>query len=327
MDGPWQICHKTADEYGRSANEAAKVMKWADPSIEVVACGSSFRNMPTFAEWERVVLEHCYDNIDYLSLHQYYSNKTGDFGAFLAESVGMDRYIKEVSATCDFVKAKLRKKKDIKLSFDEWNVWFHSIDADNRNERWQEAPRLLEDVYDMTDALVVGTLLNTLIRNADRVKVACLAQLVNAIAPIMTKNGGAAWRQTIYWPFLHASVFGRGISLGSIVKCDTYDASNHSDVPWLDLSAVLNQETGDISVFCVNRNPKQVIDLKLDLRGVNGTRFIEHISLCHNDLSAVNSENAPDNVAPVILPGSDVSRGAWSGQLPAASWNVLRFRR
>jgi alpha-L-arabinofuranosidase len=326
MDGPWQICHKTADEYGRAANEAAKVMKWADPTIELVACGSSHRNMPTYAEWERVVLEHTYENIDYLSLHQYYGNHSNDFGAFLAESVGMERFIKEIVSTCDFVKAKLRGKKDIMLSFDEWNVWFHSNAASNAAERWQVAPPILEDAYDMTDALVVGTMLNTLIRNAGRVKVACLAQLVNVIAPIMTRNGGPAWRQTIYWPYLHASLFGRGLSLGSIVESATYDASNHAEVPWLDVSAVLNEEKGEVTVFAVNRSPKQGMDLKVDLRGVAEVEFLEHIVLRNDDLSAINTEANPNNVAPVLATGGSIRGGVFTCRLPAASWNVLRFK-
>jgi alpha-N-arabinofuranosidase len=325
MDGPWQICHKTAEEYGRAANEAAKVMKWADPSIEVVACGSSYHAMPTFAEWERVVLEHCYENVDYISLHQYYGNHSGDFGSFLAESVGMERFIKEVAATCDFVKAKLGGRKDIKLSFDEWNVWFHSQEEDKKAERWQTAPKLLEDVYDMTDALVVGTMLNALIRNADRVKVACLAQLVNVIAPIMTRTGGPAWRQTIYWPFLHASLYGRGLSLGTAVDCGTYDAKNHAGVPWLDVSAVLG-DTGEVAVFCVNRSPEQGMDVKIDLRGVGRMEFLEHIVLRHDNLSAINDEVRPDNVSPVHMPGGAKCGGVYTGRLTAASWNVLRFK-
>lgn len=189
-------------------------MKLADPTIELVACGSSGCGMPTFPEWERVVLEHTYEQVEYISLHTYYGNPKGDIGAFLAESVGMERFIREVGASCDFVKAKKRGTKDIRLSFDEWNVWYHSNAQDRKVERWQEAPPLLEDVYDLADALVVGTMLNALLRNADRVKVACLAQLVNVIAPILTRTGGPAWRQTIFWPFALASRHERGTSLG-----------------------------------------------------------------------------------------------------------------
>jgi alpha-N-arabinofuranosidase len=324
MDGPWQICHKTAGEYGRAACEAAKVMKWADPSIEVVACGSSNRDMPTFAEWERVVLEHAYEHIDYISLHQYYGRR-GDMASFLAEGVGMDRFIKEIVSACDFVRAKQRHKKEMMLSFDEWNVWFHSSEADREQERWQVAPPILEDKYDMADALVVGTMLNALVRNAGRVKVACLAQLVNVIAPIMTRNGGPAWRQTIYWPFLHASLFGRGLSLGGIVDSPRYDAKNHAEVPYLDVSAVLDEEKGEAAVFMVNRSEKQAMDVRTDLRGVGGAELLEHIVLRHDDLSACNTEDDPDNVSPKFLPGGSVRGGVYSCRIPAASWNVVRF--
>lgn len=325
MDGPWQICHRTAEEYGRIACEAAKLMKWADPSIELVACGSSGRGMATFPDWERVVLEHTYEHVDYISLHTYYGNPTGDVPAFLAESLGMEAFIREVGAACDFVKAKLRGKKDIKLSFDEWNVWFHS--HGKKVEPWQLAPPQLEDVYDMADALVVGTMLNALIRNADRAKVACLAQLVNVIAPIMTRNGGPAWRQATYWPFLHASLFGRGLSLGMRTDCPAYDASNHEGVPWLDASAVLDEEKGEAAVFAVNRHLKQGMDLKIDLRGVGRAELLEHIALRHDDLSAVNAEDNPDNVSPKLLGAGGAVRGGMAYvKLPAASWNVVRFK-
>jgi alpha-N-arabinofuranosidase len=238
----------------------------------------------------------------------------------------MEKFIKEIAATCDYVKAKLRGKKDIKLSFDEWNVWYHSQAADGGIERWQIAPPMLEDRYDIADALVVGTMLNALLRNASRVKVACLAQLVNVIAPIMTRTGGPAWRQTTYWPFLQASIFGRGLSLGLLSDCPTYDTANHEGVPWLDASAVLNEEAGEAAVFAVNRNLKQGIDLKIDLRGVGDAEFLEHISLRNDDLAAANTEENPDNVAPALLPGGSVRGGIYAGRLPAASWNVVRFK-
>lgn len=188
MDGPWQIGHKTAEEYGRIALEAAKVMKWTDPAIELVACGSSFLGMPTFADWEAIVLDHTYEHVDYLSLHQYYGNHENDTPTFLARSLQMDEFIHSVTAICDYVKAKKRSKKRMYLSFDEWNVWFHSNAADKKIEPWQIAPPQLEDIYTMEDALVVGCLLISLLKHADRVKMACLAQLVNVIAPIMTEN-------------------------------------------------------------------------------------------------------------------------------------------
>jgi alpha-L-arabinofuranosidase len=327
MDGPWQIGHKTAGEYARVAHEAAKVMKWIDPAIELVLCGSSSRSMATFPEWERVALEEAYDLVDYISLHTYYGNQAGNFGAYLAESVGMERYIREVAATCDYVKAKRRSKKDIHLSFDEWNVWFHSGDADKKQKPWQIAPPILEDHYDLTDALVVGTMLNALIRNADRVKIACLAQLVNVIAPIMTRNGGPAWRQTIYWPFLHASLWGRGISLGTIVESPRYDAANYADVPYLDASAVMDKEERTVAVFAVNRSQNEAMKLQVDLRSLGEFSLVEHLVLHDDDLSASNCEADPDRVVPCLAARGKMDAGRYCCDLAAASWNVIQFKQ
>src|SRR5690606_37636106 len=231
MDGPWQIGHKTAEEYGRLACETAKVMKWVDPSIELVICGSSHINMPTFAEWEATVLDHTYDLVDYISLHQYYGNRSNDTPNYLAKTLDMDRFIKSVISICDFVKAKKRSKKTINLSFDEWNVWYHSNEEDRKIPPWQIAPPQLEDVYTFEDALLVGLMLITLINHADRVKIACLAQLVNVIAPIMTRTGGPAWAQTIYYPFLHASTYGRGVALRPVMTTPVYDTKDFEAVP------------------------------------------------------------------------------------------------
>ena len=204
MDGPWQIGYKTAEEYGKLAAETAKQMRLVDPDIELVACGSSGYNMETFGEWELTVLEHTYEQVDYISMHQYYGNENGTTEDYLGKAVHMDQFIKSVVALCDAVKAKKHSDKTIYLSFDEWNVWFHS--NQDKIDKWQIAPSQLEDVYDFRDALLVGTMLMTLQNNCDRVKIACLAQLVNVIAPIMTKTGGGAWVQTIFYPFLYKFV-------------------------------------------------------------------------------------------------------------------------
>ena len=244
MDGPWQVGYKSADDYGKLAAEVAKSLKLFDPGLELVACGSSNTKMPTFPQWEATVLERCYDSVDYISLHNYFKNLDDDLPTFLAESLDMDRFITTVAGTADFVKAKKRSRKTINLSFDEWNVWFHSRDADERVAPWTVGPRLLEDVYTFEDALVVGCCLITLLRHADRVKMACLAQLVNTIAPIMTENGGPAWRQTIYYPFLHASCFGRGVVLESLVHSPCYDNRTFGSVPYLESVATLDKARG-----------------------------------------------------------------------------------
>ena len=328
MDGPWQMGQKTAYEYGHTANEAAKMMKWVDPSVEVVACGSSSSEMPTFGSWELEMLNECYENIDYVSLHRYYGNPTGDTPGFLARTMDMDDFIRSVTSICDAVKGKKHSKKQVNLSFDEWNVWYHSNEQDKevwKREKWGRALPLLEDIYNFEDALLVGSMLLTLLRNADRVKIACLAQLVNVIAPIMTRNGGGCWAQTTYYPFMHASKYGRGTSLKAIVESPVYDCADYESVPTIDTAATLADD-GSVTIFCVNRDLKEDCLLDLDLRSFGDLRMTDHIVLHHDDVKAINTEEDPFNVAPETLPVSELDSGRGQIPIPPLSWNVLRFQ-
>ncbi|HZG86575.1 alpha-N-arabinofuranosidase [Paenibacillus sp.] len=326
MDGPWQIGQKTAAEYGRVAQEAAKVMKWVDPTIELVACGSSNLSMKTFADWEATVLDHTYEHVDFLSLHQYYGNPNNDTPTFLARSLQMDEFIDSVTAICDYVKAKKRSKKKMYLSFDEWNVWFHSREQDTKLDPWQIAPPQLEDIYTMEDALVVGSLLISLLKHADRVKMACLAQLVNVIAPIMTENGGSAWAQTIYYPYLHASVYGRGQALVPLIQSDKYDTKEITDVPYLESIAVHNEADGEVTIFAVNRHLEESLEFDADLRSFGSCTLIEHLVLEHADLKARNTASAPFAVQPHANGGASVDGSKVKASLGKASWNVIRLK-
>lgn len=325
MDGPWQIGAKTAEEYGRLACETAKAMRWIDPEIELVACGSSGSMMKTFAEWEATVLDHTYEHVDYISLHTYYGNPDNDSPNFLARSLDMDMFIKSVASICDYIKAKKRSKKTVNLSFDEWNVWFHSNDADKKLERWTIAPPQLEDVYNFEDALVVGCMLITLLKNANRVKMACLAQLVNVIAPIMTANGKEAWRQTIFYPFMHASTYGRGSVLQPLVQSPKYDSRDFTDVPYVEAVAVHNEEKEELIVFAVNRDLEEPMTLDIDLRDFPGYTVKEHIVLEHDDLKAVNTRENPSNVVPHPNGQTTIDGGFASSVLSRQSWNVIRL--
>lgn len=327
MDGPWQIGHKTAREYARLANETGKAMKILDPDIELVACGSSNSYMPTFGEWEKTVLEECYDTVDYISMHQYFANRDNNTGNFLAGSVDMDRFIRSVEAACDFVQGKLHRKKKIMISFDEWNVWYHSEEADKKLEKWAAHPHQLEDVYNFEDALLVGSLLITLLRHCDRVKMACLAQLVNVIAPIMTSDTGA-WKQTIFYPFMYTSRFGRGTVLNTLVQSPVYE-SVYGDAPFVDGVAVFDEEQDELVFFAVNRDLEEDMEITCDLRQFEGYRVKEHVVLSHEDLKAVNTQQCPDEVAPFTADGkdSDVSDGTLSIRLRAKSWNMIRLER
>ncbi|MCD8074712.1 MAG: alpha-N-arabinofuranosidase [Lachnospiraceae bacterium] len=329
MDGPWQLGHKTADEYGRLAEETAKAMKIIDPTVEFVVCGSSNRQMPTYAIWEDQVLSHTYEYADYLSLHTYYGNRSNNSNDFLAKSNDMDYFIKEIVATCDYVKAKKRSKKDMYLSFDEWNVWYHSNDADQKlkdETPWQVAPPLLEDIYNFEDALLVGLMLIVLLRHSDRVKVACLAQLINVIAPIMTDpNGGGAWRQTIFYPFMHASRYGRGVALMPVMDVPTHDTKEHGAVSDIESVSVYNEEKGELTIFAVNRNLEEDVVLTTDIRSFAGYRVEEHIVLENEDLKAEN-RFGNEKVAPKQRnEQTTLADGTLTSMLHKASWNVIRL--
>lgn len=324
MDGPWQMCAKTAEEYGRVANEAAKMMKWVDGSIETVLCGSSSRYMNTFGTWEQKTLEIAYDNVDYVSLHQYYDNRSGDTASFLAKNLDLDDFIYSVICVCDYVKAKKRTKKQINLSFDEWNVWYHSNGA--HVERWSTAPNQLEDIYNFEDALVVACMLITLLRHADRVKIACLAQLVNVIAPIFTKTGGGAFRQTIFYPFAAMSKYARGNALKPITDCPKYDCKDFTDVPYLESVASYDEENEEIALFVVNRSMEEDVQLDISLLGFEGYKAVSFESMDGYDIKKENTfgdESVKMHSNP--LPGEDGKNTV--ADLKALSFNVIRFKK
>lgn len=317
MDGRWQIGHKTAQEYARIATETAKIMKWTDPSIELVACGSSGYGMSTFGEWELTVLDEAYEHVDYLSLHTYYENRNGNTADYLGRSVQMDAFIKAVASLCDAVKAKKRSDKTLNLSFDEWNVWYQS--KDKVPTEWGVAPRVNEDIYTFEDALMVGLMLITLQNNCDRVKIACLAQLVNVIAPIMTENNGKEWMQTIFYPYMYASLYGRGTVMNAIVESESYVTGDKLTVPYVSASVVKNEAERTVNVFAVNRSLTDDITVELQLQGFEGAVKEKHVELYSDDLKAVNSAEE-QAVAPTEREASGDT------VLRKHSWNMIVYK-
>ncbi len=324
MDGAWQMGAKTAADYGKLANEASKMMKWTDSSIETVLCGSSSRNSNTFGQWEQTSLEIAYDSIDYVSLHQYYDNKADDTASFLAKTLELEEFIYSVICVCDYVKAKKRTKKTIHLSFDEWNVWYHSNNTPF--ERWSMSPHILEDIYNFEDALLVGAMMITLLRHCDRIKIACLAQLVNVIAPIFTENGGRIFRQTIFYPFEHLSNFGRGVALNPIIDSPKYDSKLFTDVPYLEAIATMDEEKETMTIFCVNKSQDEDIMLDINLMDFSGYKPVEFISMDGCDKKAENSFDS-EIVRPHKneLPLTDDN--IVTAKLKPFSWNVIRFSK
>ncbi len=321
MDGPWQICHLDAVDYGKKALEAMKIMKWTDESIKTVVCGSASSGMPTYPEWDRIVLEHTYDHADYISIHRYFEN-FGNDDDFLASFYDMDQFIKTSIATCDYVKAYKRSGKTMMLSFDEWNIWYQQ---NQKPHPWEKAPRILEDNYSLLDALAFGGMAITLLNHADRVKVACLAQLVNVIAPIFTEPGKGAFRQTIYWPFRDISLYGRGIALQPVVHSESKVTDKYGEVPAVIFAGVYDEESSQVTVFALNTNKDSDCETTVDLSSFGETRMNFRTELCGSDLSAVNSLANPDNVAPRNADLVGGEKGVYTLRLKAASWNVIRF--
>jgi alpha-N-arabinofuranosidase len=212
------------------------------------------------------------------------------------------------------------------LSVDEWNVWYHSLDADTAIKPWTIGPPLLKDIYTLEDALVVGCFLIVLMRHADRVRMACLAQLVNTIAPIMTEPGGPAWKQTIFYPYLHASLYGRGEVLETIIESPVYDNPGTGDVPFLEAVAVVNQKESALTLFCVNRHQDDKLRLRVRMNGFGEYRLLEHIVLSHRNRGASNSNKNPDEVVPGKIETIHSENENLESVLPPLSWNVIRLQ-
>jgi alpha-N-arabinofuranosidase len=324
MDGPWQICRKTAQEYGRIAQETGKVMRWVDGNLQLAACGSSQRSMSTYGAWEYEVLDHCFDEVDFISLHAYFRNDSSDIGEYFTVIEDLDAFIREVAAICDAVAAKRRSRKRIMLSMDEWNVWYKArTPADLRKPGWPKAPPLIEEIYNFEDALIVGGALITLINNADRVKAACIAQLVNVIGPIMTEAGGAAWRQTIFHPFAQAAQHAHGNVLRTQIESGSYSTKSHPDVPFVLASVLHDAASGTVTVLALNRNACDEIELELELRRLGARELAFASELHHGDLKAMNSREAQDLVQPQTRDDVALRGECLRAKLKPLSWNVF----
>ncbi|MBR7834104.1 alpha-N-arabinofuranosidase [Actinospica durhamensis] len=326
MDGPWQTGFMTAEDYGKIAARTAAAMKMADKSLELVVCGSSGSGMPTFGDWERTVLEHCYEHVDYISCHAYYQELDGDLGSFLASALDMDFFIDTVVATADHVGYKKRSDKKINISFDEWNIWYvkehmEAEAADQSAKEWRYAPRLLEDKYSVADAVVVGNLLMTLLKRSDRVTSASLAQLVNVIAPIMTEPGGPAWRQTTFYPFSITSRLASGEVIRPVIQTPTYQTTRHGEAALVDAVATVDEDRA--AVFLVNRDLTETAQITIDVRSLGSTRILEAVTLADADVYAKNTLEQQDRVTPFANASAVLADGVLRVELPPVSWTAI----
>ncbi|MBT0770946.1 alpha-N-arabinofuranosidase [Kineosporia sp. J2-2] len=335
MDGPWQIGHKSADEYGRLAAETARYMRFLDHRVELVVAGSSNMEMPTFGEWERTVLRHTAELADHISVHAYYEESDGDVASFLASGAGLDRYLDTVAGIIDEVLAELGLDRKIGISVDEWNVWYQRDWNENHKDAvlsgdWPQAPRLIEDEYNVTDAVVVGSLLISLLRHSDRVSMANLAQLVNVIAPIRCEPDAAAWRQTTFFPFALTSARGRGAVLGSDLTVGSAPTARYGDVELVDAVSTVADD-GSVSVFVVNRAVTDEAALSIEFTG--GELVLADAQTLTaptgGDRFTTNTRNEQP-VSPVALSGIRTETGEGATRLavtlPPVSWSVLTLR-
>lgn len=327
MDGPWQLGQKTAAEYGLLAAQAGKAMKRVDPAIELTVCGSAVPSLDTYPAWDREVLELTYDFADYICLHSYYGNQSGDTPAFLARNVAMDEYIRTMEGVCDYVRARRRGRKQIWLSFDEWNVWYHSNEADRHIANWTVAPAQSEEDYTLLDALLFGSCFITLLNHCDRVKMACVAQLVNVLAPIIALPGGGCYRHTTYYPWLHVSRYGRGTALTLSVDSPLYDCADYERVPFVDAAAVLSDTERELTLFVVNKNLESDLPLALKLNDLEGYRVTGHTVLESPSVNDGNTPEQPERVIPRENGNASVADNVVTATLRKASWNVIRLKR
>jgi alpha-N-arabinofuranosidase len=336
MDGNWQIGQLQAREYGRKARDAAKQMRVIDRGLQLIACGSSGTGMATYLTWDREVLEECYDQVDGISLHAYYGNTQPLTGnrpqRFLAMNLDMDRQIHEIAAVCDYVQGLRRSGKRLWLSFDEWNVWYRARSGNATDGRRAFAPKLLEEVYNLEDALLVGGFVNTLLRNSDRVRVGCLAQLVNVIAPLVTSETGVL-RQSIYYPYAWGIKYARGRVLDVRVETDTYpitaaglqaDFARNAQVPFVDIVATHDAANRQASVLMLNRDIDSEREVVLEWGDVTPARVLVCETLMGTDLKAFNTFEQPTRVVPQHLdapaPGTRMTF-----KLPPRSYTVAQL--
>jgi alpha-N-arabinofuranosidase len=319
MDGPWQIGHLDAVSYGNKALEAAKMMRWMDPTIKTVLCGSSNDQMPTYPEWDRTALEIAWEQMDYLSMHYYVGNRDNDTTSYLASAVLFERYVDALDGTLRYVKAKRRSKHDVHLSWDEWQVWYK---GDPVQGNWTEAPHLAEEMYNLEDALVVAQWLNVFLRKSYTLKIACVAQIVNVISWLHTRTDGLL-KHPSYYAFKLVSNFARGDALDVHVKSPSVETRQYDAVPSLDVSASYDAETEKGAVFLVNRSQTESIATDLVWQDGQALQIDQAWQLAGSDPKQVNSWDAPERLAAQPIPTPTVDAGRATINLPPLSFTVL----
>jgi alpha-N-arabinofuranosidase len=344
MDGPWQIAGKTANEYGRLALETGKIMKMMDPTVELIISGSSTSRMDTFPEWDKDILMHCYDIADYISLHHYvdrtcppqeiskksYFRSTEkpvflDTPTYLARTLNVEQQIKDIIATCDYVKAVRRSPKTMYLCFDEWNTLSTNKYTQPERTPWQIGEPIDYVPHTMEDALVAASIMMAILRHADRVKIACQSLLVNTGGLVFTSRDGGLTRNTLFYPFLHLSLYGRGVILRNNLISPVYNCEEKEGVPSLDSLTILDAENSILNIFAVNRT-SNTIQLLIDARDFGDATEMEQIIMRNDNLRACNVIGKPETVFPSKIRQLPLGEKKPEVILSPYSWNVVRIK-
>jgi len=320
MDGFWQLGHVPPEQYAIRAQQTGHIMKLVDKSMELVVCGTCDISLPTYIEWDRVVLEHVGNHADYISLHRYVRNFEDDTPNFLAVTNSIDQQIEAIDGLCRAVQTKRRSFKRTYLCFDEWNVWYKNYEM---NGKGQFAPHLVEEVYNLEDALVVAGFLNSFLRHADSVKIANIAQIVNIIAPILTK-GDEHLIQSIFYPFEMYTRRRDGVSLRLSLDGPTYTTQSYGAAPYVDASAILSGQ--DLHVFTTNRDTAESMELNVQLADRPIGSLVDAEILTGPDAKAANSFEDPDRVNPRAFDDVTIRNGRATYELPPLSMAALTFR-
>jgi alpha-L-arabinofuranosidase len=322
MDGPWQIGHLDAVSYGNKALEAAKMMKWQDPTIKTVLCGSSNDKMPTYPDWDRTALEIAWEQMDFHSMHYYAGNHEGDTASYLASAVSFERFVDTLEGTLRYVKAKNRSKHDVYLSWDEWQVWYK---GDPMQGNWTEAPHLAEEMYNLEDALVVAQWLNVFLRKSSVIKMACVAQIVNVISWMHTRTDGLL-KHPSYYVFKLVSNFARGNALDVLVKAPMQETKQYGDVSLLDVSASFDVEKQQGAVFLVNRSQTDAVTTEVVWQDENPVKIDQAWQLSGGNVKEMNSWEDPNHVVAKAISAPAVENGRATLSLPPLSFTVLTTR-
>jgi alpha-L-arabinofuranosidase len=321
MDGPWQLGHVPAEQYAIRAQQAAHMMKSVDPSIELVVCGSCGIDMKTYMDWDLKVLDHIGMLADYVSLHRYVGNKNNNTEDYLAVTNSIDQQIEEMDAVCRYVQARNRHSLRPYLCFDEWNIWYKNQEMDGEGKF---APHLIEEVYNLEDALVAAGFLNSFIRHADVVKIANLAQIVNVIAPLQTR-GDDLLVQTIFYPFEMYARRREGISLRVITQGPEFFSPSYGTTRTVDSSAILHADK--LHVFATNRSMTESACVEVDLADGQLTSLESGELLMGPAPDAANTFENPDVICPQLFDQVNFLNGRAMFELPPLSLVALTFQR